>query len=383
MWRRYDGRMSKNLYAGHYLMGCRLDNWLRLLAENRFRIARDKRAEALLISGCSLLLALPAMLESLIYDRRIKNAPMEKDPVFIIGHWRSGTTFLQNIMSRDAQFGWADPVSTSTMPNRILLGGMLAPMVGKRLKGARPMDNLEYRLDLPIEETFALLTISDRSLLHLIAFPENYPRYVAETFVADFPEKKLCAWKKDYDFVLRKLSFVKRGRQLLLKSPDNTAHLQTLLDMYPGARFINIHRDPYTTIRSTIHMFTKQMELMRLSPLPAGDMEEMMEDVITGIFARMYGEMFALKERIPADRFTEVAYEDFVRSPVAHLARIYETLALPGFDAARPAFEAYAATQRDYVRNEFDISPRLKKKVNERLGFYFAHYGYAMREERP
>lgn len=373
--------MMNSLYAGHYLMGCRFDNWIRLLCKNHWRIDRGRRAEALLITGCSLLLSPFALIESLLFDRTIRRTPLKDDPVFILGHWRSGTTFLQNLLSRDPQFGWSDPVSTSTMPNRLLLGRILAPMIAKRLRGARPMDNLQYGLDLPIEETFALLTISDRSLLHLIAFPENYPHYVAQTFVADFPAKELRAWQRDYDFVLRKLSYVNKGRRLLLKSPDNTAHLKTLLDMYPQAKFINIHRDPYVTIRSTIHMFLKQMELMRLSPLP-DDLDNQMENVIVGIFERMYREMFALEKYIPKNRFVELAYTDFVAAPVEHIRRIYTQLELPGFEAARPLFETYAASQENYVKNQFTISPRLRAKINARLGFYFERYGYEMREEQ-
>ncbi len=368
----------KKLYPGHYLLGCRLDNWLRLLAENRFHIAAENVPEALLITAASAALYPAALAESALFDRRIRATPLERDPLFIVGHWRSGTTFLQNILSRDPQFAWADPVSTSAMPVSLLLGKLLAPAVAKALKNARPMDNLEYRLDLPMEETFALLTMSDESIIHMIAFPENYRRYIAGAFVDDLPREAQAKWERTYDFVLRKLNYEKGGKQLLLKSPDNTAHLRQLMGMYPDARFLNIHRDPYATVRSTIHMFTRQMELLRLSPLPQQDMEALMEDTITDLFARMYRDVFALQGCAPPNRWADEPYETFVTDPVGRLEDIYRRLELDGFGTARPRFEAYAASQKDYVKNRLEISPRLREKINGKLGFYFEHYGYPM-----
>lgn len=371
----------KPLYSGHYLLSCRLDNWLRLLAENHFHIEREQIPQALYITATSLLTAPFAAAESLLFDRRIRAQAMAKDPVFILGHWRSGTTYLQNLMSRDPQFGWADPVSTTAMPVSLVLRKLVTPAVKKGLVGARPMDNMHYGLDLPMEETFALLSVSDQSIIHMIAFPEHYEQYFTGAFVEDLPREKRAAWERTYDFVLRKLTYVNGGKQLLLKSPDNTAHLKELLGMYPDARFVNIHRDPYVTIQSTIHMFEVQMDLLRLSPLPAGDMTEIMEDAIVHIFGRMYRELFGLQGAIAANRFTELAYEDFVKAPVPALERIYGQLELDGFEAARPRFEAYAEGQKSYVKNRFEIPESLRRKINDNLGFYFEHYGYEMRKD--
>ena len=53
-------------------MTCRLDNWLRLLEENHFHIARDRVPQALYISATALALAPAAAAESLIYRKRIR-----------------------------------------------------------------------------------------------------------------------------------------------------------------------------------------------------------------------------------------------------------------------------------------------------------------------
>lgn len=371
---------TKLINKAHYLLGCRFDNWVRLLWQNRFRIAPGRIPMALFITLTSLLTFPIALLEKLIFDRKIRRSAPEKDPVFIIGHWRSGTTYLQNILSRDPQFGWCDPVSTTTFSISKLLRKPLTRIESGALKTARPMDNMEYKVDLPIEDTFALATISPDSIIHMIAFPHRYKSYLPGAFVSDLSPARQEKWKKTYSYIINKLTWFYGGKQLLLKSPDNTAHMTQLLELYPNAKFVNIHRDPYTTVMSTIHMFKKQMEIIRLSPLPEGDLDIILEDTIVYIFKRMYTELFELEASLGKNMIT-VSYADLSARPIECAEMIYSGLELPGYEEALPHIKAYVDSQKNYVKNRFTINPRLRDKINSELGFYFKHYGYEMETE--
>ncbi len=361
----------------HYLFGCRLDNWIRLLALCRFRILPEKRLQALAITLTSLLLSPVALLEAAItaIPAARKKKTME-DPIFIIGHWRSGTSFLQNILTRDEQFSWSDPVSTDTFPYSILLRPFLNKIHKAVLDDARPMDNLKYRIDLPIEDTYAVAEISPISIIHMCALPIRYEYFVKGAFISDLSEKEHREWRRKYDYVLRKFTVTQGGRRLLLKSPDNTCRLPDLMEMYPNAQYINIHREPYVTVKSTVHMFLKQMERLQLTPTPPTDLEELVEDTIIGIFKRMYTDLFRLQKEFRPGQYVEIRYEDFEKDPESHIRRIYETLGLGGYEEALPKFREYIDSQKGYVKNKFDISPRLREKVDRELGFYFDHYGY-------
>lgn len=375
-----DNGKNKLINRAHYLLGCRFDNWIRLLFQNRFRICPNKLPMALLITVTSALTFPIALAEKLIFDRRIKKSAPKKDPLFVIGHWRSGTTYLQNILSRDPQFGWCDPVSTTTFSISRLLRKPLTRIERSALKTARPMDNMEYKVDLPIEDTFALATVSPDSIIHMIAFPLNYKKYIPGAFVSDLSPRRQEKWKKTYSYIINKLTLHYNGKQLLLKSPDNTAHMTQLLELYPNAAFVNIHRDPYTTVMSTIHMFKKQMDIIRLSPYPPGDLDVILEDAIVGIFRRMYTELFELEERLGKNIIT-VSYAELSKNPTECVRRIYAGLGLDGLDRALPLITAYVDSQKGYVKNRFTISPRLRDKINSELGFYFTHYGYEMETE--
>ena len=367
----------KPFNLSHYLMGVRFDNWLRLLTIARFRLAPERIPQALLITLMSLVLFPFALLEGAACALPIAKTKLKRDPVFILGCWRSGTTYLQNLLTRDPQFAWADPVSTCMFSNSVLLGWLLRGGVANGLKDARPMDNVQYSLDLPMEETFAIANFTPYSIDHMTAFPAAFRSFFKGAFVEDLTPAQRREWKRAYHYMVKKLTWRNGGRQLLFKSPDNTCRIRELLEMYPNARFVTIHRDPYTTIQSTIHMFTVQMKLLRLTPLPRlDDFDDEMEDIIIGVFERMYRELFAMEGSFRPGRFVNVAYEDFVQAPEDGLRQIYEALELDGFDEALPRFRAFIDSQKNYRKNSYDFSPRLRGKINERLGFYFERYGY-------
>lgn len=360
----------------HYLMCSRLDNWLRLLWSNRRALDPKRIPQMLLITLMSLLLFPFALLEALLFAIPIKRTKLKKDPIFIIGHWRSGTTYLQNLLSRDAQFAWADPVSTVSLSNSILLRPLLRAGQKGALVDARPMDNMRYSIQLPMEETFALATISQLSIIHAVAFPYNFEQYLPSVFVEDMDKKHAREWRHKYSYILKKLTFIHRGRQLILKSPDNTGHLRELLELYPNACFVNIHRDPYVTLMSTVNMFKKQMDRLRLTRMPDFDLDEKLEDVFIGIFERMYRELFQLERQLPPGRIVSVDYSQVVINPAESLKLIYDTLGLSGYEQALPRFKEYIESQAGYVKNRFQLTPRLRDKINDKLGFYFEHYGY-------
>ncbi|MDO4745190.1 MAG: sulfotransferase [Bacillota bacterium] len=371
---------KKKIYKAHYLTGCRPDNWMRLLRENNFKISKDKIGQFLYMFGISIILTPFTLLESLIFGIPIRKHKMPKDPIFILGHWRSGTTYLQNLLCKDRQFGWCDPVSTTTFCNSCLLGPIMAAAQKKSLGMARPMDNMKYSLDSPMEDVFALNLISTHSIIHLLAFPQNYEHYLKQSFVDELSDKEKRQWEKATKYVLNKISLRKKGKQLILKSPDHTCHVKKLLEMYPDAKFVNIHRDPYVTIMSTINMFHKQMALIKLND-PPKDLDAILENAIIGLFEHVYMDLFEIEDSgvFKKGSLVNIPYDRLNEDPEGCLREIYDELGLEGFEEALPHFREHIDSVSDYVKNKFDLKPELKDKINGRLGFYFDRYGYERR----
>ena len=248
------------------------------------------------------------------------------------------------------------------------------------LAEARPMDNMEYKLDLPMEDVFALNLISTHSIIHLIAFPQNFEHYLQESFIDELPEKSQKEWEKATRYVLNKMSLRNKGKQLMLKSPDHTCHVEKLMEMYPDAKYVNIHRDPYVTIMSTINMFKKQMELIQLNEEP-DDLEILLEDAIVDLFRHIYSKLFALLDSgaFKEGAIVDVPYDELSAKPEETLKMIYDELELDGFEEALPYFREHIASVNSYVKNKFELQPRLRDKINDKLGFYFERYSYEWR----
>src|ERR1043165_9972203 len=89
----------------HTAMGISLPKWLNLLWKNKFAVDFQYWPKALFIT-LTVLLNVPFQLfEQLWFNKKIKNTKVAP-PVFILGHPRSGTTFLQYVLSKDPNFAY-------------------------------------------------------------------------------------------------------------------------------------------------------------------------------------------------------------------------------------------------------------------------------------
>ena len=73
-------------------------------------IDKGFRNKYFLTKSVCRLLSLLQPFEDARY-RKIADKPLEMDPVFILGHWRSGTTFMHNVFSCDKHFGYNTTLS--------------------------------------------------------------------------------------------------------------------------------------------------------------------------------------------------------------------------------------------------------------------------------
>lgn len=329
---------------------------------------------ALLISFTSML-ALPLNLWQWIrYGRAIKRQRLNGDPVFIIGHWRSGTTHLHNLMSLDEQLGNVSMFQAIFPDCSVVGGSWLKWIMARIVPEKRPMDNMVWPMDAPQEEEIPLAKMLPYSFYTQFVYPREtkdlFRKYVLMEDMAQNDRREL---EQKYHRVLQIATLHAGGRRLILKNPVNTARIPLLLALYPNAKFIHIHRKPYDVYRSTRSLHRKLHALTALQQTSDATADE----TVKFLYEALMTKYFEDKHRIPEGNLVELRFEDLERDPQRELARIYRVLALPGFNAIKPRLTAYLDSQRTYRKNRFAASPESRRAVEQRWAFAFDALGYA------
>ena len=88
------------------LAGYSLLNVFRVLWDNKFRIHPKYILRFLYGITVSTLVAPLMLWQKIRYHRKIKKTEIKEDPIFIIGHYRTGTTYLMTLMAYDKTKGY-------------------------------------------------------------------------------------------------------------------------------------------------------------------------------------------------------------------------------------------------------------------------------------
>lgn len=312
--------------------------------------------------------------ERLRYERRVANVQITEPPVFILGHWRTGTTLVHYLMSQDPAFGFVSLMQT--MAPALFLAGrrVLRPIMNPIVFDKRPMDNMELSLDLPQEEEYALCNLCPYSFYVGLYFPQRmsdlFRKYV---LFEDISEEEIGEWKRVYLGVLKKATQFCQGRPMLLKNPVNTARIRLLLELFPNAKFIHVYRNPYVVYKSTQRFYRSVLKLVGLQELTEAELDRNILDFYRQMMQRYFDE----KHLIPKGHLSEVRYEDLEKRPIGELERVYAELSLPGWETARPRIESYLATLDDYAKNHHAYTLRDIDRVQQEWGFALDRWGYA------
>lgn len=357
-----------------FLLGCTLTNWIKLLWQNRDKPIYWKSLPKFIYVTLVIILLTPVrLIEKLLFDIKVKKTKIDPDPVFVIGHWRSGTTYLVNMLSQDEQFGVTNAIHCFC-PNMFLSCYKIFEWILKKvLPKNRHMDNVALDTVSSQEEEFAIANMSTLSNYHLCYFPRNHAKYQRYAYFGNMSEKEIREWKRKYLYILKKVSYQLKGKRLLLKSPTNTSRVKELLELFPNAKFIHIYRNPYKVYLSTKRLYEKFFPVFELQkPIPDDEADEVQMD----IYENMYKKFFEEKHLIPEGNLVEVRYEDIVKDPIGNIERIYRDLGLEGFEKAKPRIEKYIESQKGYTPNKYKIDENVMQKISRRYDFTFKEWGY-------
>lgn len=346
--------------------------WLRLLARNRLAVGFPYWYIAGIVSGMSLTNTALRWVQHGLYGGRVSRTPVPLHPVFVIGHWRTGTTLLHELLILDKQFGYPDTFACFE-PNHPLLSEGFFKSYGRWLMPERrPMDNMPAGWDRPQEDEFALCLLGQPSPYADIAFPNRPAVYPGSLDLSGLTPNQLRDWKRAFRRFVQLRTF-RDPRRLVLKSPPHTARIPHLLDVFPDARFVHVVRDPYTVFPSTVNLWKS---LGKKHGLQTPRDEGLIREKVFREFRVIYDRLEEAKPLIPAGRFHELRYEELVKDPAGEVAKVYAGVGLDGFEAARPALEEYVRRTTGYETNKYELPDADREEVTRRWGDIIRRYGY-------
>lgn len=240
--------------------------------------------------------------------------------IVIAGHWRSGTTFLHNLMCLDPQFAFA---STAHCMNPHI--ALLDKNTTNTKTSVRPMDSVIVSAHSPQEDEFALLTLGARSPYEGLICPDKLDIALSSADPENLDPKERIIWEKTFLSFLSCVSQIGRDRPVILKSPTHSYRIKSLSALLPNSKFISIKRNPLEVFESTFQMWRSLFDLYSLGdPIPDNTLRELILQNRIVMERKLTTGLNSLKE----GRAVSIEYEKLISEPLKQLQYIYDALEL-------------------------------------------------------
>jgi hypothetical protein len=316
-----------------------------------------------------------AWCETIALERKIRTHQLLKEPLFILGHWRSGSTFLQTLLSQDHRYGYLNTYK-AIFPQIYFCSETLMKPIFQGLSNLSSSKNPFHRVpfswdDADEEDTALLNSYSEYTSYWAQLFPKEYHSIINRFTFSQYEEKDIEHWENNYMYIIKKLSLY-YSKPLILRSPPNTARVKQLLKLFPNAKFIYIHRNPYDVFHSNLGYWDANMKYFCFQKIT----NEEIEDKIFYGYKKLIGNYLEQRSAIPSTNLIEVRYEDLYSNTIEVMDKIYKQLELPDFNEIKPIVLNFINKKKSKEKTSYKYSNDIISRVDENWGFSLKEWPY-------
>ncbi len=326
-----------------------------------------------LVGICSIFNSIFAVFQWALFNRRIHKTKIEHPPIFIIGHWRSGTTLMHELLAKNTSRTYPNNFQAFVPHHFLVSGWIIGPLISLLLPKKRPMDDMELSASAPQEDEFALISLGAPTPYRKIAFANNRNNDHLQLNLSRTEPKIATRIKMALSYFFKALT-LKSGKQLILKSPPHTGRIRQLAKWFPGAKFIHMSRHPHKMVPSTIRLW-QLMEQTQGYQSAKNDFDSWKEYVFS-CKDLMYDAYFDFKNELPDNQLVEVKFEQLIENPEAEIRRVHQQLELDGIEQLVPQVKAYFEKNREHKTHRNPIDETLKAEINSHWIGYLEEFGY-------
>ncbi|EDN71181.1 conserved hypothetical protein [Beggiatoa sp. PS] len=291
-------------------------------------------------------------------------------PLFVVGMFRSGTTFLHNLLSQDSSSRWlhlAEAFNPSPSPNQTTWEN------DPRLKNTAKWVKFQKSLS---SNVFTAHNISANRPAECSRLFEH--GFIGHLFDFRADVRTYSEWLQEQDLVgsyqyyrqqLQYLGWHWSGNHWVLKAPAHLYALDALLTVFPDACIIHLHRDPLEVLPSCCSLsamgrnrFTDHQSLTAIG--------DYWQNTLTKAVERA----MQVRAKAAAKRFYDVNYIELIQEPIRIVRQIYEYFGYPFNNAVEKNLKRWIGENpqhkhgiHHYSLEKFGLEA---KEINRK----FAHY---------
>lgn len=281
-----------------------------------------------------------------------------RQPVFIIGYPRSGTTWLHNYLILNKQIAYCN-TAQAIFPNMFLTASwFLYPLLRKNMPQKRAMDNVEMGSEMPAEEEFALQSFVGNTMVAGFYFPDKMEEVFDENV---YHLKHREQWKRGLKQFCKKLLIADKTKTLLLKSPFNMCRVKEILEVFPDARFIHIQRNPLDVFVSNQNLYKKILPQLAINEYK----EVNWDDYIMQTYIKCNERFNQTKHLLNDQNYCTISYQELKDNFESNIEKVHDFLGMDknAFDAQKQS--EFLAQNKSYLNNQLILPNQLKEKISK------------------